>query len=194
MKNLSKLLAITLTTSSILGYSQGQDGPGKLSNEERAAQEAQRQKDLANPDVEVVKLTDHFKSAPDSKLSSQDKAEIFAGVSGEIIAGWAIPTLVVNLSKAKDGDKIINKLAKKGFRVTAKAARVYFITDGVTKIFIRFQELDPTITALPGATAWAVREAHEFALEAPERAKRIPGAVHESVNGVIKSVKGQANE
>jgi hypothetical protein len=194
MKNLSKLLVISLSISTISGFSNEREGAGKLSNEERAAQEAQRQKDLANPDVDVVKLTDHFKSAPDSKNTFEDRQKIFAGISGELITGWAIPTLVINLSKAKEGDKIINKLAKKGFRITARAARVYLITDGLTKIFIRFNELDPTITALPGTASWAMREAHEFALEAPERAKRIPGAVHEALSGVIKSVKGQANE
>jgi hypothetical protein len=192
MKNLSKLLVISLSISTISGFSNEREGAGKLSNEERAAQEAQRQKDLANPDVDVVKLSDHFKQKIDYYNAPIDALKAFY-LEG-IVLGLGGTELVIQLSKKADEDKIIRKFVKRGFNVAAKAARVYLITDAATKIVLHFQDLDPTITALPGAAGWALRESQELALEAPERIRRIPSDIHNATNSLKKQFQGKVNE
>ncbi len=155
------------------------------------ADDDQLKKDLANPDVDVVKLTDHFKHKTIHGL----EPILFKDIIGEVvILGLGGTELVIQLSKKADEDKIIRKFVKKGFNVAAKAARVYFITDAATKIVLRFQDLDPTITALPGAAGWALRESQELALEAPERIRRIPTQAHEASKNVIKQFQGKVNE
>nr|MBP7844418.1 hypothetical protein [Pseudomonadota bacterium] len=111
-----------------------------------------------------------------------------------LVLGLAGTEIVVGLSKKAEEDKIIRKFVKKGFNVAAKAARVYLITDAATKIVLRFQDLDPTINALPGAAGWALRESQELALEAPERIRRIPSQAHDASKNTIKQFQGKVNE
>ncbi|MBP7845785.1 MAG: hypothetical protein KA116_13340 [Proteobacteria bacterium] len=158
------------------------------------AEDEQLKKDLANPDVNVVKLTDHFKSV---KFDGHDRFIDIIGKSAVlegVVLGLGGTGLVIHLSRNTDEDKIIRKFVKKGFNVAAKAARVYLITDAATKIVLRFQDLDPTITALPGAAGWALRESQELALEAPERIRRIPSQAHEASKNIIKQFQGKVNE
>jgi hypothetical protein len=157
------------------------------------ADDEQLKKDLANPDVDVVKLTDHFKSREigrDLMIEVMGKSLIFEGA----VLGLGGTELVIQLSKKADEDKIIRKFVKRGFNVAAKAARVYLITDAATKIVLHFQDLDPTITALPGAAGWALRESQELALEAPERIRRIPSDIHNATNSLKKQFQGKVNE
>ncbi len=134
----------------------------------------------SDPNVDAVRLTQHFKKADPSPFYWDDPIGKFidgakiVGVNTVVYGGSAvgIATGTILISKAKERDGIISKLVKKGFKVTGITSSLYLIADGASRIVLNFQELDPGFTAVPGMASFIVRETDELIAEAPHRVKQ----------------------
>jgi hypothetical protein len=158
---------------------------------------SEREKALRNPDVEAVTISQHFKRA-DKIHENQTQNGLIEGLLLKGVVGGATAFATVKLTKPKEGNKVIARLVRKGFNVTAKGLGIYLVTDGVSSFVLTLMEYDPSPTAIPGVVGFLGRQTEETVKEVPARATATAHSVTEWAKAlpskISKQFKGEVQE